>query len=79
VCTLGGKRNACRVLVRKLEGKEQFGTPSHRWNYNIKMDLRGTGWDGMDWINQALDREKWYTEHGNEIRLLKNVGDLLTS
>jgi hypothetical protein len=43
------------------------------------MDLRGTGWDGMDWINQALDRIKWCTEHGNEMRLLKNVGDPLTS
>jgi hypothetical protein len=28
VCTRGG--NACRVLARKREGKEQLGTPSHR-------------------------------------------------
>jgi hypothetical protein len=33
----------------------------------------------MDWINQALGREKWCTEHGNEIWLLKNVRELLTS
>jgi hypothetical protein len=26
---------------------------------NIKMDLRGIGWDGMDWINLAQDRDKW--------------------
>ena len=31
----------------------------------------------MDWIKQALDREKWCTEHGNERWLLKNVGNLL--
>ena len=66
-------------MVRKREGKEQLGTPSHRLNYNIKMDLRGIGWDGMEWINQTLDREKWCTDHGNELWLLKNVGDLLTS
>jgi hypothetical protein len=27
--------------------------------YNIKMDLRGIGWDGMDWIDLAQDRDQW--------------------
>jgi hypothetical protein len=26
---------------------------------NIKMDLRETGWDGMDWIKLAQDRDQW--------------------
>jgi hypothetical protein len=26
---------------------------------NIKMDLREIGWDGMDWINLAEDRDQW--------------------
>jgi hypothetical protein len=26
---------------------------------NIKMDLRETGWDGMDWIELAQDRDRW--------------------
>jgi hypothetical protein len=26
---------------------------------NIKMDLRETGWDGMNWIKMAQDRDKW--------------------
>jgi hypothetical protein len=26
---------------------------------NIKMDLREKGWDGMDWIDLAQDRDKW--------------------
>jgi hypothetical protein len=26
---------------------------------NIKIDLRETGWDGMDWINMAQDRDQW--------------------
>jgi hypothetical protein len=26
---------------------------------NIKMDLRYTGWDGMDWIDLAHDRGQW--------------------
>jgi hypothetical protein len=26
---------------------------------NINIDLRETGWDGMDWIELARDREEW--------------------
>jgi hypothetical protein len=26
---------------------------------NVKMDLRETGWDGMDWIDLVEDRNKW--------------------
>jgi hypothetical protein len=26
---------------------------------NIKMDLRERGWDGMDWIDLAQDRDQW--------------------
>jgi hypothetical protein len=26
---------------------------------NIKMDLREIGWDDMDWINLAQDRDQW--------------------
>jgi hypothetical protein len=25
---------------------------------NIKMSLRGIGWDGMDWIDLAQDRDQ---------------------
>jgi hypothetical protein len=26
---------------------------------NIKIDLREIGWDSMDWIDLAPDRDKW--------------------
>jgi hypothetical protein len=26
---------------------------------NIKMDLREIGWEGVDWIDLAQDRNKW--------------------
>jgi hypothetical protein len=26
---------------------------------NIKMDLRQIGWDGMDWIDLAQDKDQW--------------------
>jgi hypothetical protein len=34
------KRNVCRILVGKSEGKRQLGRPRGRWEDNIKMDLR---------------------------------------
>jgi hypothetical protein len=30
-----------------------------RWVDNIKMDHGGIGWDGMDWIELAEDRDQW--------------------
>jgi hypothetical protein len=26
----------------------------------LKMDLRRTGWSGMDWIHPAQDRDQWW-------------------
>jgi hypothetical protein len=26
---------------------------------NVKMDLRETGWVGMDWIDLAQNRDQW--------------------
>jgi hypothetical protein len=26
---------------------------------NIKMNLREIGWDGMEWIDLAQDRDQW--------------------
>jgi hypothetical protein len=53
------KRNAYRILVGKPEGKRPLGRPSSRWMDNIKMDLRVIGWDDMDWIDLAQDRDRW--------------------
>jgi hypothetical protein len=32
----------------KPEGNRLLGIPRHRWDSNIKMDLREIGWDNMD-------------------------------
>jgi hypothetical protein len=57
--TNGEKRNAYRILVGKPEGKRPLKRPSCRWMDNIIMDLREIGWDGMDWIDLAQDRDQW--------------------
>jgi hypothetical protein len=45
--------------VGKPEGKRPLGRPRRRWVNNIKMDLQDIGWDGMDQIELAQDRDKW--------------------
>jgi hypothetical protein len=59
VTRMGEKRNACRILVGKPEGKRRVGRPRRRWAYNIKMDLGEIGWGGMDWIDLAQDMDQW--------------------
>jgi hypothetical protein len=44
---MGEKRNACRILFGKSEGKTSPGTPRRRLEYNIKVPLREIGWGGM--------------------------------
>jgi hypothetical protein len=56
---MGEKRNACRILVGKPEGKRPLRRPRRRWEDNIKMDLREIGWGGMYWIHLAQDRDQW--------------------
>jgi hypothetical protein len=55
--TNGEKRNAYRILVGKPVGKRSLGRPRCRWIDNIKIGLLEVGWDGVDWINLAQDRD----------------------
>jgi hypothetical protein len=48
------RRGAYRALVGKSEGRRPLGRPRHRWEDNIKMDLRerldGGAWTGSIWL-----------------------------
>jgi hypothetical protein len=46
-------------LVGKPEGKIPLGRRRCRWVDNIKMNLRKIGWDDMDLIDLAQDRDQW--------------------
>jgi hypothetical protein len=39
--------------------ESQTERPRRRWVDNIKMDLREIGWDGIDWMELAQDRDQW--------------------
>jgi hypothetical protein len=45
--------------VGKPEGKRPLGKLKRRWEDNIKMDLQKVGFEGMEWIELAQDRESW--------------------
>jgi hypothetical protein len=57
--THGEKRNACRILVGKPEGKKPLGRARRRWEDDNIMDLREIGWGVKDWIHLAQDRGQW--------------------
>jgi hypothetical protein len=70
------KENAYRILVGKPERKRPLGRHKYRWENKTKMDLREIGWDGMDWIYQAQDRDqsKALVNMVMNVRIPQNVG-----
>jgi hypothetical protein len=49
---------------------DHLGRPRRRWVDNIKIDLREIGWDGVDWIDMAQDRDQWNTLVNTVLKLL---------
>jgi hypothetical protein len=54
VALVGEMRNAYNILVEMPERKRPIGRPRHRWEDNIRMDLRE-----MRWENVVQDRFHW--------------------
>jgi hypothetical protein len=63
---MGGKGNACEILVGKPEGKKIFERSWRRCEYDIRMCFRGMVYKFVDWMYLAQDRDQWkylvYTE-----------------
>jgi hypothetical protein len=59
VARVGEGRGVYRVLDGRPEGKRPLGRPRHRWEDNIKMDLREIGIDEANWIRLAQDTVRW--------------------
>jgi hypothetical protein len=60
---MGEKRNACRLLVGKPEGKRPLGRSRHMLVHNIGMDLVQVGWrdvgTGFVWLRIGTGGELW--------------------
>jgi hypothetical protein len=59
VARMRERRNAYRLSVGKQEGKRPLGRSRHGWLDSIRMDLVEVGWDNVDWIDLAQDRDRW--------------------
>ena len=46
------------VLVGRSDINRPLGRPRRRWD-DIKMDLQEAGWEGMNWIDLAQNRDRW--------------------
>jgi hypothetical protein len=75
--TNGEIRNAYRILEVKPEGKRPLGRPRRRWVVNIKMDLRKIGWDAVEWVDLAQNRDHVNTVMN--LRVPKNAGQFFSS
>jgi hypothetical protein len=53
----GRGRSVYRVFIGRPKGKRSLGRPRHRWEDNIKMDLREMGIDRANSIQLAQDIE----------------------
>jgi hypothetical protein len=56
--------------VGKPEGKRPLGRSRRRWVDNIKIDVREIGWDGVDWISLAQDRDQWMDPANTMMKIL---------
>jgi hypothetical protein len=59
VAQMGEKRNVCRLLEGKPEGRRPLRRPRRRWIYSIKVDVLEIGLSVVDWIGLAQDRYRW--------------------
>jgi hypothetical protein len=53
------KRGAYKVLVGRPDRKRPLVRPGLRWKDNIKTDFPKNRMEGMDWIDKALDKDRW--------------------
>jgi hypothetical protein len=78
--TYGERRVLYRVLVGKPEGKGSLRKPRRGWD-NIKMELQEVGCEGIDWIDLAEERERWWAllNAVMNLQVPSNAGNFKTS
>jgi hypothetical protein len=55
-------RYAYKILVGKPDRKRPLRRPRHRWeDIIIRLHIRETGWEGVDYNNLAQDRDQQRT------------------
>ena len=52
-------RSFFKILTGTPTGKRPLGRLRHRWEDNIRMDLKEIGINMRNWIDSAQDRDYW--------------------
>jgi hypothetical protein len=52
-------RNEYKILVGKSEGKRPLRRQRHRWENNIKINLKETACGDGEWIHVPWERVDW--------------------
>jgi hypothetical protein len=58
-CNTHESDDAYSIFIGKPQTKRPLWRPRHRREDNIRMDLREIGWEGVDWMHLAQDRDQW--------------------
>jgi hypothetical protein len=66
-----------KLLVGKPEGERPLRRPRHKWEDNIKMDIRDIGWEWTGLILLRLGAIPGCCEHRNEPLGSKKGGKFL--
>jgi hypothetical protein len=48
--------HASQMYIRKSEGKRLLESPRHRWENNMKLNLKEMEWEVVVWIHWAQNR-----------------------
>ena len=52
-------RSAFNILTDKPTDKRHLGRSRHRWEDNIRMDLKEIGINTRNWVDSVHDRDYW--------------------
>jgi hypothetical protein len=55
---MGEMTNAHKFFNRNPEERRSCRRPMHRWEDNVGLDLRDTGYEGVDWMYLAMGRDR---------------------
>jgi hypothetical protein len=47
------------ILIAKPRVKRPLGRSRRRWEDNNILDLRKVGWEGVNWMYLAQDKDRW--------------------
>ena len=56
---MGQKKNPHKGLVGKCEGKRPLQRPKRKWEDDIKIHFKETGWENVNWSDLPWDRGEW--------------------